>query len=447
MNSKRFLCAKSKLFYVWSEIIGQKNSITQYSKQIAQLTIANIGERGIFVFFIMPGMAKLLGARSFGSLMLVFSVTSFILPVATGGLTQTIYRLHKNIPDLEKNNYWGTIFFVILIGYPIISFSLVPLSALLTNLWQAPLVGKWLPLLTPYLYFYLVFSITRLICYVNLQFKELMYVNLVNAMVVALAVPLQWYFSGNAWVIAFNCGPLVGLICLISKLLISEQISFRKLKFSLLVDMIKPTLVFSLGIIPLWLFRIGDKWILGFDNLSTEVVAFYAVAIQASLIVAYPIERFNGLLVAKFSNIVSLQSITIQQINKFLKITFIALVWVLFVGPIFGFVYIRIFFSQEYWTNGHLIFFILMIGIVFYTISQLSQGFILKFASIYIITGIQIFQGLSTFLLMFIISRYFGILGLAGSKTFGYIIPSLIYLKLCYIPLLKLKKIDSQQSV
>lgn len=390
----------------------KRNRIDYLLKNTSIFAISNISTK-IIVFLLVPLYTYCLTTEEYGTVDLLFTLSSVLVPILTLNISEAIYRfsLDKN----ANNNKIVSISSVIVICSLLLSLFIIPIFSLFPQY----------DLYKYYFYFYLISSILSQVFLVNLKGQEKLklfsFGNILNTILIAgLNILFLKLFDKkiDGYFLAYTIANFITFIYafIVGKILYSlKKFCFDK---KLFIEMIKYSIVLIPTSFMWWIINSSDR-IMVTNMVGSSANGIYAVSYKIPSILTTIAGIFNQAWM--FSAISEKDSVDKERFtNRVFHIMYIFM----FILSIFILTFLKPFFkiyveSEFYFAWKYVP--ILIFGSVFLTLGTfISTSYsVHKDSKGFLFSGM--FGAFINILLNFIFIPLFNVYGAAGATCISYI--------------------------
>jgi O-antigen/teichoic acid export membrane protein len=361
-----------------------KSAMSVATKRFAYfgyLSAASILRQGVLALVLFPVIAAKAGDARFGSFMIAMSFSSFVMPILTGGITAAIYRTYRSRGALSEDEFWGGAAALALAINCSTVLLFILTAVFMKGIWNLPtLVGDTIAL-GPYLLLYSQFDVPRVRALLSLDSRTVFFADLWFALGSLAVIPLLQATGAASpvWVLAFAAGPAVGLAYLLLR--VPALRFFPRWSFTVPHLMGAAVGAFTLANFGTFLTRSADRWVLASSQVPVAKIGYYVVAVQASMLLLFPVEQAASGLFPIIANVPSLAGFERRQRLLLGGLTAAAAIGVLIAGLPIGWLYFKLLYSDMYRLQGWPVFKALLPGVALFAISIVTRTVLLRFAS------------------------------------------------------------------
>ena len=391
----------------------------QLAKSAAIYTISKV-IKSCIPFFMLPIMTKYLTPTDYGTITMLTTVFSFLVPFVTlnmeSALIRRYYYKNDNTAQYIGNTYMVSVCAMIIIS--LISFLFIGKLSLLLGLPALFLI------LSP-LYCHLTLYSNSVLSYWQVTQKPIKYglfsisQTLVEiSLAILLIVGLGFNWEGRAISIMSSCV----LFALISILIFSSK---KMIDFTPNKEMIKHALKYGGGLIPhaigATLIMMSNRFFLT-NMVSIEETGYYGVAYQFASIMMFITGSFNNAFVPWLFEKLSLDNI--KEKVKIVKFSYMYMILLFFVGAlVFLFVWLifPIFVNVQF--NGALKYIPwLLLGAVFQGCYYMVTNYILYTEKTIVLAIITLSTGIVSVIFNYVLIPILGGIGAAVAYALTFMI-------------------------
>jgi len=368
---------------------------------------------------------------SFAELLLIMTSMNFYVTIFGPSLAMALYRHLGEMGTELRAVYTGALFKIMLIGLVIIAILHLPLYGVLTHYWNLSL--KEMDYLYALVYMICLSLDTFLLsrAHFDYHFRLGFISRFVYFVGTLLIIPffLVWH---NNWMLAFIIAPLMSVSFLSVSLVRSGMMRLRShVPWRDVSRFGREAMMFILtGIISQFLMY-SDRWILAAYNVPKPELAYYIIAVQAGLLVSFPVDRMSELMMPYIGHLSDMNSLTKKQATKSLLSLALGLIYMATFGLVIGYLFFKL-YHPDFMANGWRYFLIILAGTCFFSIYTFSRAYVFRFFSApflygpFLIGTIVQIGGMVVFL-----SIERDAVGAAYGRFLGFLTIGIIYMAAC----------------
>ena len=393
---------------------------------------------GLLNLVIFPYLSRNLPAGQFGEFLLLISTINFYSTVFAPPAIMVLYRHFAEIPDSARARYFGGLLRSLagVLGC-IIAVNVFCYDSI-ARYWNLSYTKMDFFYLLSYMFFYSSDSLLLARVHYDLNFKIGLYSRVVFAFSCLLIIPV-YNASPKQWLFSLTFAPAMSCMILLLNLISKKDISFRKLSLSgkILPRMGKDYIYFFFAGLSSQVLMYSDRWIIASFGIAKEAMAYYLVAVQASLLIVFPVERLGELITPSVANLKSWDQLTRTQARKSLVLMAGSMAYILSLGFIFGYIFLKL-YHPLYREYGWAYFTILQFGMGLFTTYIFSRPYLMKFYSpLYLLLPFVVSVILQTITSAFLVSMLHDVIGAAIGRFIGFLALSMVYFFTCQIFLIR----------
>lgn len=413
-----------------------KEGWNTYGLNYCIITANSIIQVAAFAFVLFPLLSQRLGASGFGSLMLIFSIINFCLPVFNGSLTTAFFRFSKNYEGKQKNVYRSTLFWSSTFLTSAIVALICAVIPFIESQWNDQRVTYWLPFFLIYYFFFSVNELFSAFLIMEQDYKSLLVGKILYFLTLVMSVPVYDYFVNSPWwIIVVGAGPLSSFLFLLTKSIRKGYFTLKWMDLQICKILYPIVLIYIIGHSGAWILSMGDRWLLGSYNVGMDQIAYFTVAVQASLLSIFPVEMISNLIMPFVCNFHDFKDVDKAFARKSFILMAVSVIFVATIGLFAGYLYMRIFYDFNYFLNSWSWFLVMMIGVCFYPFLVFSRPYLTRFYSPWMVFMTEMLSGVIGIGTMIYLFPKCGIMGIAIGRSAGSIVKSGIYLFTVQMPL------------
>ena len=388
--------------------------------------------QGTLAVVIYPYLSRHLGSREFGYFMLVLSVTNFVIPVFTNAVINSMLRGHKSVEALRLPGFWLTGLTVVAASGVFIATILALIAKPLAVRWEVPVLAIWLPAMAPSAALTMIYYLLRGQLIADLSFgRRALYDGVYCAGLMTVPIGCSLGILGQWWPLLFSVAPLLAGGSLFLRQLSRRALRLTGVDKKAVRQIVSPSTIYFFALIAAWMLRMADRWFLGETGIDGTSIAHYTVAVQAAMLILFPMEQVAGVLTSMFSNVHKLEDISRRQLRRYFASLAAAVAALAIFGPLFGYAYIRLLFGKAYLELGFPVFLVTLTGMAVYLFQMFGRGIILRFRHPWTATAVETGAAVAGLGMMWLLVGALGPFGAAIGRSIGFAIIGVAYFALC----------------
>jgi O-antigen/teichoic acid export membrane protein len=395
-----------------------------------------LAQQGVLSFAVLPYLSRRFSAAEFGDVMLVFSLTNFLIAVVSTGLSMAFYRLHHDVPATQMTSFLTTSLAAATALGLLAGGSLYLAAGQLGTRWSDGSLVRPLRCASIYVATSIIFIFIRVIPMTQMRFGWATVGSAAYGVGLLAVFLVPREMLPTAWPLALSVGPAAGVLLIFGWLKIRNGFRFGTVSRHMALKLGAIGSAYGVAVMGGSLITMGDRWVMAQRLFPHEQIGFYSVAAQASLLILAPVDQLSLVLVPMLSNVRSLGDLSSRFLRNHFYLLSASILGVAILGGALGSAYMYLFYGATYFHFAIRSFLVLLGACALYPIQIFSRGILTRFSHPLVIPGVELSGGVLAVTAAWLLAVPWGVYGVAAGRAGGIALVSLAYLSICQLPLL-----------
>lgn len=440
-QSDRRMCvagAEGKGYRVLVRLGGMFSANREHGIRFLYLTAGSVLQMGALSFVVYPYLSRRMSVDMFADLLLLMTTMNFYITVFGPPVTMAFYRRFGELGEEGRAVYTGALLKLMAGGLILLVLLHLPFYDVVARAWMLSL-GR-----TDFLYalmYMVVLSLDAFLlsrAHFDFGFRLGFTSRAIFFLGSLLIIPIFLFFPEN-WMLSFSVAPLMSIlflmICLVreGKLRLTGRLPKQdctRLGLDYLV-------LFFTGISS-QLLMYSDRWILATFNVPKAQIAYYIIAVQASLLVSFPVDRMGELMMPYLGHMKDMDSLTRSQARKSLFALGVGLVYLVTIGVVIGYLFFKL-YNPNFLEQGWQYFVIMLGGACLFTVYTFSRAYLFRFfPGPYLYGPFLLAAAVQIGATVLFLSAQRDAIGSAYGRLLGFMVISVLYFIVCQVRIFKI---------
>lgn len=402
------------------------------------LTMGSVLQLGALNFVVYPYLSRRLALNTFADLLLLMTTMNFYVTILGPPVTMTFYRRFIDMSEEESADYTGALLKIMAGALTLLIFLHLPLYDFLARIWKLSMGKSDFLYALLYMFFLSIDAFLIARTHFEFGFQTGFISRAIFFFGTLLIIPCSLFFPEN-WMFSFIAAPFMSSVFLTIRLVQEGRLHLAgKLSKVDLPRFGWDYTGFFLAGIGSQLLMYSDRWIVAAYNVPKAQLAYYIIAVQASLLVSFPVDRMSELMMPYIGHLKSMDSLTINQARKSVLSMGIGLVYLGTFGIAIGYLFFKL-YQPSFLEYGWRYFIIMLGGVCLFTIYTYSRAYlVLFFPSSYLIGPFLLGTAVQIGTTMLFLSRQHDVIGAAYGRFLGFFIIASLYFFVCQVRIFKI---------